>query len=115
MSQPNLFYDYSKRDYLLPAGCKNLIDVLNQPKPPEAAPGWSFYAPPKSDALREVWIPGRISIQELAHHLGLKAFKIIACLMMDLKMFKNVNETLDFDVAAKVALQFGFMAKKMPF
>ncbi len=114
MSQPNPFYDYSKRDYLLPAGCKNLIDVLNQPTPRELRHEWPFQAQPTVDLLCEVWVPEQVTIGELSHLLGLKPFRIIACLM-DLEKFKNFNETLEFEVAAKVSLQFGFKAKKMPF
>jgi len=75
---------------------------------------WSYYTLPTGDLLREVWVPERLTIRELAHLLGLKPFKVVACLMLDLKMFKSMDDTLDFEVAAKIALQFGFKAKQMP-
>lgn len=116
MSQP-MFYDYSKRDYLLPPGCKNLIDVLNQP---QAAVAWSVFDAQSpltaaGELLREVLIPCQVTVKALAKLLGLKPFQIVASLLADFKMFKNANEILDFDTAAKISLQFGFKAKKLAF
>ena len=110
-----MFYDYSKRDYLLPVGCKNLIDVLNQPGLSATWSKWASKVPAAEDLLREILIPCQVTVRTLSQLLGLKPFQVVACLMTDFKMFKNANEILDFDTAAKISLQFGFKAKKMAF
>jgi len=116
MSQPSFFYDYSKRDYLLPAGCKNLIDVINQPTLPK---GWDKQPfediPTSGKMLREVMIPAQVSVRALAQLLNLKPFVIVACMIKDFETFKNMDEIIDFELAARIALQFGFKAQKMMF
>jgi len=116
MSQPNFFYDYSKRDYLLPAGCKNLIDVINQPRPSKGSAILPVEdAPTSGSLLREVLIPPLVSVRALAHLLGLKPFVLVACMIKDFETFKNTDDIIEFDLAARVALQFGFKAEKMEF
>jgi translation initiation factor IF-2 len=107
-------YDYSKRDYLLPEGCKDLIDVqkleaqkkaLEQertPKPPVPRP-----LPP---IVGEVVIPAQTTVLQLASILTQKPFQIIADLM-EIGVFATVNQELDFDTIAKVTRRHGYTAK----
>lgn len=79
--------DYTKRDYLLPKGCKDLADVLviNVPKEP--------------------------TVLELAALLGKKP----ACLMADLfklGVFASVRQRLSLDTASKVAQKYGYVARQ---
>ena len=106
-------YDYSKRDYLLPEGCKDLIDVLRfeaqkrvpqqrqAPKPPAPLP----------PIIGELVIPLRTTVFHLASRLSQKPFRIIADLM-EVGVFVNMNHELDFDTIAKVARSHGYVAKK---
>jgi hypothetical protein len=106
-------YDYSKRDYLLPEGCKDLIDVqmleaqkkvLEHPTPKLTLPG------PLPTIVGEVIIPPHTTALRLASILGQKPLRIIADLMK-IGVFANVNHELDFDTVAKIARRHGYTAK----
>jgi hypothetical protein len=97
-------YDYTKRDYLLPGGCKDLIDVLNleaqkqaleqqKPKPLARRP-----LPP---VVGELVIPVHTTVLQLAALLKQKPFQIIADLM-EIGVFANVTHELDFDTIATI-------------
>ena len=101
-------YDYSKRGYLLPEGCKDLIDVwkleaqkkaLEQqqmPKPIAPLPpiaGELVMIAPLPLTVGEVVIPDRTTLLQLAKLLNQKPFRIIADLM-ELGVFANVNDSL---------------------
>ena len=45
------------------------------------------------------------------HSLGKKIYQIIADLM-ELNVFANVNESVDFETASKVLRKYGYQAKK---
>lgn len=107
-------YDYSKRDYLLPEGCKDLIDVqkleakkkaMEQPMPKPPVPR------PLPPVVGEVIIPPHTTVLKLASILSQKPFQIIADLM-EIGVFPNVNHELDFDTIAKVTRRHGYTAKK---
>jgi len=106
-------YDYSKRDYLLPEGCKDLIDVQKleaqkkalerpTPKPPVPRP-----LPP---VVGEVIIPPHTTVLQLASILSRKPFQIIADLM-EIGVIANVDHELDFDTIAKITRRNGYTAK----
>src|SRR4029077_15242606 len=97
---------YMSRGYLLPEGCKDLIDVLNLhrkqqpfkpwslPKLPKQFPGAhaepiKWKQPPPPPLNREITVPSQISVAELATLLAQKPFRIIADLM-ELGVFANV-------------------------
>jgi translation initiation factor IF-2 len=111
--------EFMKRGYLLPQGCKDLIDVLNlklQPKP-ELPP---ILQQPKIPAtgpfpilpiLGELIVPEHMTVRDLAEGLKQKPFKIIADLM-ELGSFANVNQEISFKLIAKVAQKYGYIAKR---
>ena len=141
MLQFNPFNDPRKRNYLLPPGCKDLIDALNQStsavgeskrtrsaatkagiwiwKYPKGTPGQAPVSPqtPVSKAtaetfpVSEIEIPDRAPIKLLALILGKKIYRVIADLM-ELSVFANVNESVDFEIASKVLRKYGYQAKK---
>lgn len=132
-----MFYDYNKRNYLLPPGCKDLIDLLKleEHKPPvlsespeDLSPEMAqFFTPWKlpskektakpaqadpagSGSFREVEIPPSISVRALAELVGKKPFQIIADLM-EVGMFATVNEMVSFEAAGAVLKRYGLIAK----
>jgi len=110
--------DYSKRDYLLPKGCKDLIDVirleeaqkaqipLRLPKLPSLPEELS--APPASGVI---FVPNGITVRELAALLGQKTFKIIAD-AMQLGVFASANQVIDFNTISRIARSYGIEARK---
>ena len=123
-----------KRGYLLPEGCKDLIDVLNLPplsvdrdagkylidvsklKPevfkftPKKPPS---HFPAQPPILTEILIPEGISVAQVTALLGQKLFRIIADLM-ELGVFATANQSVSFEILCKVARKYGFIAKKAP-
>ena len=85
-----------KRGYLLPDGCKDLIDVLK---------------PKVQHTAAEMIVTSEMTVTELAAALAQKPFRIIADLM-ELGVFANVNQQLDFDTISRVVRKYGFIAKR---
>ena len=79
--------DYSKRNYLLPKGCKDLADAL------------------------VIIVSGKIKASELAASLGQTSVRIIADLFR-LGVFSSAEAPLSFEIASKVAEKYGYVAKK---
>jgi hypothetical protein len=113
--------DYSKRDYFLPEGCKDLLDVINLQK---SQVSWQIpwqtsqipwpvgqpqtpTSPPKGDIL----LQHNITVGDFASILGHKPFKVIAD-AMELGVFANVKQQLDFDTMSKIARKYGYTARK---
>jgi hypothetical protein len=94
--------DYSKRDYLLPKGCKDLIDLLRVPEPNEKELPWPV--PPQ---IGEIAVPERVTVKELARLLHQKPFKIVADLMQ-IGVFATVDWALPLDAVSKVARMYGY-------
>ena len=106
-----------KRGYLLPEGCKDLMDVLKlrqhetnysplkRPLPLPSAP------PSLPPIFGELVVPEKITVADLAGLLGQKPFVIITDLMR-LGFFANVGQTLGFRIASSVARNYGFIAKR---
>ena len=86
-----------KRGYLLPEGCKDLIDVL---KPSIA-----------STDCRVMIVAAQMTVSELATALAQKPFRIIADLM-EIGVFASVKQELDFETISRVARKYGFTAKR---
>lgn len=103
--------DYSKRDYLLPPGCKDLIDAL------KLAPPGSSHAPlapgEPASTMQVLLVPNPTSVAHLAALLGQKPFKVIADLM-ELGVFASVKQLLPFETVAAVARKYGYLAKPVP-
>jgi Translation initiation factor IF-2, N-terminal region len=107
-------HDFMKRGYLLPEGCKDLIDILKlkphqEPKHPSLQHHVS--PPPLPPVIGELVIPESASVLHLARLLSQKPFQIVADLMQ-LGVFATVKQTLDFEVISSVARKYGFIAKR---
>jgi hypothetical protein len=106
-------HDFMKRGYLLPEGCKDLIDTLklkphDEPKHPSPQ---SFAPAPLPPVIGELVIPEQTSVLDLGRLLNQKPFRIIADLMQ-FGVFATVKQTLDFEVISSVARKYGFIAKR---
>jgi hypothetical protein len=97
-------YDYDHRGYLLPEGCKDLIDVLKLPEGRKDQPE----LPP---IVGELELPDPIELRELAALVNQKPFQLIADLMA-LGVFANLHQHLDFATAAKVARNYGYTTRR---
>ena len=121
-----LKFEHFERGYLLPKGCKDLIDVIRLQESPETGvfPKLPLLLPIKPQTggfLKPVAAPppmkgdllvrDHATVRELAVLLGQKPFKIIADLM-ELGVFANVNQPLGFEVISQVASKYGYVAKR---
>ncbi len=105
--------DYSKRGYLLPEGCKDLIDVINLQKSTKRQSPWQA-APLSTELTRvagDIVVREGISLGEFAALLGQKPFKIIADLM-EMEVFASLQQVLGFETMRKVARKYGYDAKR---
>jgi hypothetical protein len=122
----NIGPDYSKRDCLLPSGCKDLMDVLNLEKKKaleseQSAQGFILKSleskptlPRRKSPLegKTVELRPTTVVKALAQLIGIKPFMIIADLM-ELGLFATVNQPVSFDAAAKVLAKYGVAARKV--
>ena len=70
-------------------------------------------APPVEEELKNViTIKPPIIVKELATQLGVKNFQLIKELMVDFNIFVNANQTIEPDVATKIAEKHGFVLEK---
>jgi hypothetical protein len=109
----NLTPDYSKRDYLLPPGCKDLIDVLNL-EAARATGGVSFEpALPPASPLKGTTIElgPTVVVKDLACLLSVKAYIIVGDLM-GTGLFVSVHDEVSFETAAKVLAKYGVIARR---
>jgi Translation initiation factor IF-2, N-terminal region len=106
--------DYSKRGYLLPPGCKDLIDVLDLQKRQNISAG-KLHSPVHLPTLPvqdfTVELKASTTVNDLAEILHEKPFRVIAALM-ELGVFANISQIVDFDSAAKLLTKFGVRATK---
>jgi hypothetical protein len=115
MSQSNPFYDYRKRGYLLPPGCKDLIDVLKVQGHEMQRPRLLFPSiddPARGEILGEIAIPDEIMVRELARLVGQKPFRVIAVLMK-WGIFANFQQSIDFKTASTVLRYYGYVPLKV--
>jgi hypothetical protein len=133
-----MYYDYNKRSYLLPPGCKDLIDLLRLEQKKQASIQLPFLQSadmfagteqifgawklkkkkpkqPQPDSLEipkvtEVTIPDEILLTDLAKITGQKPFKIIADLM-EIGVFANTQQLVGFKAASRVLKKYGIVAK----
>jgi translation initiation factor IF-2 len=83
------------------------------PKPEPAPVAASDGAAPSEDEPQNViHIKPPIIVKELATQLGVKNFQLIKELMTDFNVFVNQNQTIEPDVATKVAEKHGFILEK---
>ncbi len=84
------------------------------PPKPEPAPvaAGDGAAPSEDEPQNVIHIKPPIIVKELASQLGLKNFQLIKELMTDFNVFVNQNQTVEPDVATKVAEKHGFILEK---
>jgi hypothetical protein len=106
--------DYNNRGYLLPEGCKDLIDIL-KPKSrsdqvlcPALCPVVSVTLPPDAG---ELVIPERMTVRALANLLNRKPSEIVADLI-ELKVMASLDQMVSFGVVSQVLLKYGFKARR---
>jgi hypothetical protein len=127
-----------ERGYLLPRGCKDLIDVIGLQGTPRTEISLKALPPNLCDLSKlllvnpqkkiflksvstppiqppamkgEILVSDRTTVRELAALLGEKPFKIIAD-AMELGIFANVNQSLGFEVVSQIAAKYGYTAKR---
>src|SRR5689334_7835517 len=66
----------------------------------------------EEEAKNVITIKPPIIVKELATQLGLKNFQLIKELMDDFNIFVNANQTIEPDVATKIAERHGFVLEK---
>lgn len=114
--------DYSKRDYLLPPGCKDLIDVINLMAARKSVP--TVFLPRKHHQMLlgefpgipapltgEIKIAGATTVGQLAAVIGQPTAAIMADLMV-LGIFATVNQVIGFEAIRRVARKYGYEAKR---
>jgi translation initiation factor IF-2 len=83
-----------------------------EPAPSEAIDGAGApAAEPEEDAKNVIHIKPPIIVKQLATELGLKPHQVIAELM-NFNIFANINQTIEPDIAAKIAESHGFVLEK---
>ncbi|CAN5436114.1 hypothetical protein BH23VER1_BH23VER1_10140 [soil metagenome] len=95
-------YDYMKRGYLLPDGCKDLVDALKL-KDAEGTGGAS---------KGELYVRESMTVRELALSLRTKPYQLISDLL-EMDVFACPDKNLDFDTIVQVARKYGCIIKKV--
>jgi len=65
------------------------------------------------DPGKTVYLLDPVVVRKLASAIQVKPFKVVADLM-ELRIFKSPNETVDFETAAIVARKHGYRAERPP-
>jgi hypothetical protein len=92
-----------KPRFLLPDGCKDLVDALRLQEK-QAAP----YMLPSGAIV----IPDPVIVRELAWVLRVKPFELIGALM-ELNVFASINSSIPFATAAAVCARYGIVAQRV--
>jgi hypothetical protein len=104
-------YDYQKRDYQLPKGCKDLMDVLKLKNQPMPQPLQNIATPlPLPPIIGEIMITEPMTVYDLATALKQKPFQIIADVMA-FGVFVNVHQQIQFEIISGIARKYGFIVK----
>jgi len=107
---------FGRCEYLLPPGCKDLIDVLRSMKAKgnvivaQKQPKLIFRKP-LAKKIPVVLLPSQVAVKDLAGALGTKLYKIIGFLKQ-MNVYTSVDQKIPFYTAAKVAKRHGYAAKK---
>ena len=107
-------FEHFERGYLLPKGCKDLIDVINVQSQRKPAICLKPVSKAASHTLlnEDLLLFTPVTVGELASVLKQKPFKIIADLMQ-LGFFATVNQCLGFDAIFQIARRYGYAAEKL--
>ena len=103
-------HDYLKRGYLLPIGCKDLIDALRLKDGPWPKHRLSQHPNSWPPVVDEIFIPKQTSVQQLAVLLGRHPSRIIVDLL-ELGVYAGVQTQLEFRKIYKLARKYGYEAK----
>jgi hypothetical protein len=97
--------NYSKRDCLLPDGCKDLVDAIKREE--------ASVSPPVPDPpiVKYVTLPAKVSLGYLAEVTGQELATIIDELV-HLRLFLGMHRSLDFEDAAKLLRKYGIGANR---
>ena len=108
-------FEHFERGYLLPKGCKDLIDVIDfraKRKPTICLKPISIAATHTLLSNENLLLSLPVTVGDLASALKQKPFKIIADLM-ELGVFAAVNQCLGFDAVFQIARRYGYVAEKL--
>ena len=109
-------FEHFERGYLLPKGCKDLVDVINllqaRPKPTVFLKAVSTPTNQEPPSNGDLLVSEPITVGQLASLLKQKPFKIIADLMQ-LGFFATVTQCLGFEAVSQIARKYGYIAKKL--
>jgi hypothetical protein len=113
VSMHSLTPDYSKRDCLLPPGCKDLIDVLNLEAAGTAGSATFQSGLPAVSPLEgtTVELGPTIMVKELAKLLGGNAYIVVADLV-ETGVCASFHDQISFETAAKVLAKYGVIARR---
>jgi hypothetical protein len=105
--------EFMRRGYLLPDGCKDLIDALhiNVQQQPTLTPFKPTASIPPPALVGTITVSETMTPVELAQLLHQKPFRIIAdC--MEFGCYVTTSGQMTFDLISKVARKYGLLAKK---
>ncbi len=105
-------------EYLLPAGCKDLIDVLRLEKVKgnvgkDQKRHQLLFKKPRPKKIAVVHLPSQVAVKDLAGALGAELYKVIG-LLKQMNVYTGINQKVPFYTAARIAKQYGYAAKKKP-
>jgi len=97
--------DYSKRDYLLPLGCKDLADAIKLHA--AIVPPPVRYPP----VTKRVTLPEKVSVRFLAEFSG-QDLHTIDKVLHELRIAVDVNRSVDFEDAQRILRRYGIWAER---
>jgi hypothetical protein len=95
MAAPDQSHDDAKRSYLLPEGCKDLLDAIK--KEAASVPPPVSYPP----ITRRIRLPQKVAVRFLAEISG-QELHVIMALMNRLRIVVDINRSVDFDHAQRI-------------
>ena len=101
-----------KRGYLLPEGCKDLIDVSKSKAQAKASVPKASQPAPLPPITGEMTVPSQMTVTELAAALAQDPFRIIGDLRSIGVWVYLQRYHLDFDTISRVVRKYGFVAKR---
>ncbi len=99
-----------KPRFLLPEGCKDLVDALRLQQ--QIKETGSTSAEPPQPLPKSVALPDPVSVRDLASALHRRPFEVIGSLM-EFNLFCSLNTQLDFQAASALCLSYGVAATKI--
>ena len=107
MAAPDPGHDDAKRGYLLPAGCKDLLDAIK--KEEATVPPPVSYPP----ITGKITLPEKVAVRFLAEISG-QELHVIMTLMNKLRIHISANRSVNFGDAQRILRQFGIWADREP-